>query len=98
MDPIFAALPQLADLVQKAGVVGVLIIFCGVLAYEIRRGRRREHDIRNELAGVYGQRDKALLMVVKLKTVCEANKIQVDLSDVRDLIDRLAPPVVLTAK
>lgn len=86
MDQLLSALPQLAGLIEKGGVVGVMLIACGALVWEIKRGRRQLHDMRNELANVYGQRDRALLMVVKCKTICEANKITVDLSDVKDLI------------
>lgn len=93
MEAILSSLPQLVDVIQKAGVVGVLLIACGVLVYEIRRGRTREHNLRSELAAVYGQRDRALLAVVKCKTLLEANKISVDLADVQAMI----PAITATA-
>lgn len=93
MGDIVGLLPQLAALIEKGGVVGVLLIVCGALVYEIRRSRRIIHDKNGELFNVYGQRDRALLMVVKLRTVCEANKIMVDLTDVRDLLPSVSAPV-----
>lgn len=86
MEAILGALPQLVEIVQKGGVIGVLLLACGVLAYEIKRSRRIIHDKQNELSTVYGQRDRALLAVVKCKTLLEANKISVDLSDVQAMI------------
>lgn len=94
MDPILGSLPQLAGLIEKGGVIGLLLIVCGVLVYEIRRGRRIVHDKQNELAAVYGQRDKALLALVKVKTVCESHNIKVDLSDVDALMKSVAPPLL----
>lgn len=94
MDPILGSLPQFAGLIEKGGVIGLLLIVCGVLVYEIRRGRRIVHDKQNELAAVYGQRDKALLALVKVKTVCESHNIKVDLSDVDALMKSVAPPLL----
>lgn len=86
MDAILNSLPQLVEIVNKGGVIGVLILVCAVLIYEIKRSRRIIHDKQDELAAVYGQRDRALLAVVKCKTLLEANKIAVDLSDVQAMI------------
>lgn len=79
METIIGALPQLADLIQKAGVIGVLLIVAGVLVYEVRR-------LRMELGKVYANRDRLALAVVKLKTTCDAHDIRVDLNDLKDLI------------
>lgn len=86
MEAILGSLPQLVEIVTKGGVVGVLLIVCGVLVYEIKRSRTIIHDKQNELAAVYGQRDRALLAVVKCKTLLEANKIAIDISDVQAMI------------
>lgn len=93
MEAILNSLPQLVDIVQKGGVVGVLLLICFVLGYEIKRGRRIIHESRNELHVVYGQRDRALLAVVKCKTLLEANKIAVDLSDVQAMIPMMTAPM-----
>lgn len=84
-------LPQLADLIQKGGVVGVMLIACAALVWEVRRGRRQLHQKNNELAVVYGQRDALGLAVVKCKTLLEANDIKVDLSDLKDLLPAVVP-------
>lgn len=79
MDQLLSALPSLVGVIEKAGTLGVLILIVGVLGMEVAR-------LRKENTRTYGQRDKALLMVVKLKTVLESHDIKVDLSDIRDLI------------
>jgi len=94
MDAILAALPQLAGLIEKGGIVGVLLIIIGGLVYEILRGRKHVHALRTQLAAVYSQRDTALLSVVKLKTICESKGIPVDLRDVQDMLP--APPALTT--
>lgn len=85
MDPI-AALPQLAALIEKGGIIGVLLLVCGVLVWEIRRGRERERVKAEELAKVYGQRDKARLALVQCRAACEAAGVKVHLSDLTDII------------
>lgn len=89
MEQLLSALPQLVKVIQEAGVVGVMVIAGIGMGYEIARGRKQLHAKNNELAAVYGQRDTLALCVVKLKTICEANKIAVDLSDAQRL---LQPP------
>lgn len=76
---IVTAFTQLGPLIEKGGVVALLVLIVVVLAWECWR-------LRKELGKVYVQRDRALLSVVKCKTVLEARQIQVDLSDIRDLI------------
>lgn len=90
MELLLSALPQLAGLIEKGGVVGVLLIVAGVLVWEIRRGRQHLHDMRDQLHVVYGQRDLALLAVVKLRTICETHKppIKVDLDDLKALLPK----------
>jgi hypothetical protein len=90
---VLSALPQLVALIEKAGVVGLLAIFCGVLVMEIRRLRKHMHAIRNDAQIAYNERNTALLMVMKLKTLCEANGIAVDLSDVRQMLERMPMPI-----
>lgn len=83
---IFAALPQLVALIEKGGVTGLLLLGCGVLVWEIRRGRRVLHAKNDELAKAYGQRDKARLGLVKCKAACDAAGVKVDLSDIAVLL------------
>lgn len=83
MEAILSALPQLADLIQKGGVTGLMLIIAAVLVYEVRR-------LRMELGKVYANRDRLALAVVKLKTTCDAHEIKVDLSDLKDLMPEAA--------
>lgn len=87
-------LPQLADLIQKGGVVGVMLIACVALVWEIKRGRKQLHAKNNELAIVYGQRGQLALAVVKCQTLLETHNIKVDLSDLKDLLPAVVVPVL----
>jgi hypothetical protein len=89
---IFGALPQLVGLIEKGGVIGLLVIFCGVLIWEIRRGRETVNKMREELAKVYGQRDRCRLAFVKCKAACDAAQVKVDLSDISDMLGEGAQP------
>ena len=88
---LLAALPQLVGIVEKGGVVGAFLVMVIGLILEVRLTRRGIHALRGELNTATGQRTRALLTVMRLHSICEANKIPVDLEDVRDLIDKLAP-------
>lgn len=94
MDAVLGTLPQLAGLIEKGGIIGLLLIACGVLVWEIKRGRSSLLDKQHELAVVYAQRDKALMALVKVKTICEANKLPVDLSDLDALLQKVALPAL----
>lgn len=86
MEQLLSVLPQLVDIVQRGGVTGLLLLACVVLVMEIRRGRATVHDLR-------GQLQLVVPMLVRLQTLCEAHDIKADLSDVRNLIETLAPKV-----
>lgn len=79
MQELIGALPAISGLIEKAGVVGVLIIIAAMLVWEVIR-------LRGDLAKCYRERDKARLAVVKCRAALEANNIKVDLSDIADLI------------
>lgn len=79
MAEILGALPQLSGLIEKGGVVGLLIIALGVLVYEIRRLRR-------ELTLQYQLRDKYRLGFVLCKQACDSAGLKVDLSALSDLL------------
>lgn len=76
-----SALPQLAGLVEKLGVVGLLLIAVVWLVYERMR-------LMKDKAAVTQQRDRWRLAYVKCKAACDgANPpIRVDLSDLQDLV------------
>lgn len=83
---ILAALPQLVALIEKGGVTGLLLIACGVLIMEIRRGRKLVYDKAAELTKVYAQRDKARLALVRCKAALDTAGVRVDLSDLKELL------------
>lgn len=72
-------LPKLADLLTKAGVVGVLLLVCGVLVYEVRR-------LRAELTRTYALRDKWRTGFTICKAALDFNKIGVDLHSMDDVL------------
>ena len=80
MPEIISTLPAIAGLVEKLGVVGLLIAAVVVLAYERMRLLR-------ELKGAYSQRDRWRLACVKYKAACDSATppIRVDTSDLADL-------------
>lgn len=79
MGEIAGTVAQLTSVIDKAGTLGVLVLVCVVLGWYVLR-------LRKDLISAYGQRDKALLSVVKLKTICEQKGIQVDLRDIDDML------------
>jgi hypothetical protein len=80
MPEILAAIPQVAALVEKAGVIGLLIAAVVVLAYERMRLLR-------DLKSAYNQRDRWRLACVKYRAACDnaVPPIHVDVSDLADL-------------
>lgn len=80
------ALPQLVALIEKGGVIGLLMLACAVLVWEIRRGRRLAHEKADELQKIYAQRDRARLALVKCKALCDAAGVKFDLSDMANLL------------
>lgn len=82
MPDAFSSLPQLAAIIEKAGIVGVLLIAAVVLGWYCLQ-------LRKELARTYRERDVARLKVERYRATCQANDISVDTSDL-DMI--LAQP------
>lgn len=76
---IFDKLPQFVDIVNKAGVIGLLLIVCGVLVWEVRR-------LRVELARTYVNRDKWRAGFLICKSALDFNKINIDLSHMEELV------------
>lgn len=77
---ILQALPQLAALIEKLGVIGVLLIAVIWLVYERLR-------LLKEVTATYKQRDRWRLACVKYKAACDQAHIAVDTSDLADLIE-----------
>lgn len=77
---LLTAIPALAGLIEKAGVIGLLLIAVGMLIYERLR-------LLKELTKTYAQRDKWRLAFVKCKDACDHHQIKVDLTDLASLIE-----------
>jgi hypothetical protein len=76
---LLTAIPALAGLVEKAGVVGLLLIVVGMLIYERLR-------LLKELTKTYAQRDKWRLAYVKCKDSLDHHGIKIDMTDLAALI------------
>ncbi len=79
MEAILGSLPQLVEIVQKGGVVGVLLLALGVLGYEVIR-------LRKELTKTYALRDKWRTGFVICKAALDFNSIKVDLASMQDVL------------
>lgn len=71
-------LPQLADLLQKAGVIGVLLLVCLVLAWEVVR-------LRKQAVKIFNEREAFRMRYVLYKTECVRNNLRVDESALAEL-------------
>lgn len=80
-----SALPALAGLIEKLGVIGLLLIAVVWLVYERMR-------LMKELQKVYRERDRWRLATVKYKAACDAQTppLRVDLTDLQDLIGEIS--------
>ena len=83
MADIVGSLPALAGLIEKAGVVGLLLIICAVLGREVWR-------LRGELTHQYALRDKYRMGFVIAKNECDRNNIKLDLSFMNDILKESA--------
>ena len=83
MGELVNALPQLAGLIEKGGVVGLLVVIAGVLGNEVWR-------LRKELTKQYGLRDKYRLGFAICKAECERAGLKPDLSSLNDVATDIA--------
>lgn len=72
---LLAAVPQLASLIEKGGVIGLLVIVAGFLGLEVKRLRR-------DINRVYGQRDFCRQVRARYKDRLDALGVKVDISDI----------------
>lgn len=79
MSDFVSALPQLAAIVEKAGIIGLLIIAAGVLAWYCLQ-------LRKELLRVYAERDVARLKVERYRATCNEHDIEVDTADLDQML------------
>ena len=75
------ALPQLQSIIEKLGVVGLLIIALGWLSYERVR-------LLKEATACYKSREKWRVAYAKCKAALEAANIKIDLTDLLENEDK----------
>lgn len=73
MDTLIELAPKFVDLIQKAGVVGLLVLVCGVLIWEVRR-------LRKQATVIFAERDAYRLAYAVYKAACDREKLTVDIS------------------
>lgn len=80
MSELVTALPALSALIERGGIIGVLLVVCGVMAWEIAR-------LRKVLGKTYAQRDKWRLAFVTVKAAADHAGLKIDLSGLADLLN-----------
>lgn len=83
MEAIIGGIPAIAGLIEKGGVIGLLLIIIGVLGNEVFR-------LRKELTKQYGLRDKFRLGFAICKGECDRAGLKPDLSMVNDIATEIA--------
>lgn len=71
------ALPKLVAIVEKGGIIGLLIIVVGVLCWVCLKYRK-------ELIGVYSRLDECRLVRERYRAALTEKGIKVDISDILD--------------
>lgn len=74
MQELLAAVPQIAGLIEKGGIIGLFVILVGFLLFE--RWKKMK-----ELHRVYGQRDFCRQVSARYKFALDSAGIKVDISD-----------------
>lgn len=77
---LLAALPQLAALIEKLGVVGLLLVAVGWLVYERMR-------LLKDLVVSNRNLNRWRLASTKYRDACDHHGIKVDMTDLADLIE-----------
>ncbi len=90
MQELLTTIASASGLIEKGGIIGLLLMFGGLLGYgcvRLRSDLIACHKQREaELTSAFKQRDKARFALVKCRAALEANGIKVDLSDISDLL------------
>ena len=83
LNEVLTLVPKVADIVEKAGIIGILLVVCGVLGWALWKRTA-------ELSAVYRQRDKWRLAFVQAKSILVAEKLdsRLNLSDMEDLLGK----------
>lgn len=84
MQELVGAVASFAGVIEKGGIIGVMLIITGLLA-------RYSWSLRKQLVVAYRQRDRARMMQSRFKGALDYNKIAVDVSDIDQMFqaDRL---------
>jgi len=75
MQEIVTAIPAISGLIEKGGIIGLLMVLIYFLVREVMR-------LRKELGIAYGQRDRERYIAVRYKSALDNAGIKVDVSDV----------------
>lgn len=75
MQEIIAAIPALSGLIEKGGMIGILVVLIYFLVREILR-------LRKELAMAYAQRDRERLISVRYRSALDNAGLKVDVTDI----------------
>lgn len=78
MQEFLTALPAISGLIEKGGVIGVLLVFSSLLVWEIVR-------LRKLLGKTFQQRDKWRLAFVTVKAAADHAGAKYDLTMLADL-------------
>ena len=79
MADLIASIPEFAGLIEKAGVIGLLLIVLAVMGKEMYR-------LRIELTKTYKQRDTYRMGYALCKQACDVANIKVDLHFMNELM------------
>lgn len=75
MQELVQALPVFSGLIEKGGVIGVLLVVVGFLIWDrVRLVKRVERT--------FAERDMSRMIEVRYKSFLDQNKIVVDISDI----------------
>lgn len=75
MQEIVSAIPAVSGLIEKGGIIGVMMILIYFLAREVLR-------LRKELSRTYAERDRERFLAVRYRSALDHAGIKVDVSDV----------------
>ena len=78
MQELISAITQASGLIEKGGIVAVLMIVIGTVCMEVYR-------LRKLLTMTYAERDKARMINIRYRSSLNNAQIIVDISDIQDM-------------
>lgn len=79
MQELVGGIAALSGVIEKGGIVGVMLILTAFLGWW-------SHRLRKQLAAVYRQRDRCRLISVRYRSHLDAAGIKVDISDILEML------------